>query len=102
MTGVGLVAVGGGYIAVEFAQIFHGYGSKVSLVYRGDNWLRGFDDDLRTHLKTEYDTAVGRDEACKLGVQESVWAYLAGKVCRVAARHLRVPGGVHGARILLS
>mmetsp|Transcript_45597 Transcript_45597/g.66828 ORF Transcript_45597/g.66828 Transcript_45597/m.66828 type:complete len:458 (+) Transcript_45597:52-1425(+) len=48
--------VGGGYIAVEFAAIFSGYGSKVSLVYRGENWLRGFDDDLRSHLKVEYDT----------------------------------------------
>ena len=47
--------VGGGYIAVEFAAIFAGYGSKVSLVYRGEKWLRGFDEDLRDHLKTEYD-----------------------------------------------
>jgi len=51
-----VLIVGGGYIAVEFAAIFSGYGSKVSLVYRGENWLRGFDNDLRTHLKTEYDT----------------------------------------------
>mmetsp|Transcript_33104 Transcript_33104/g.78444 ORF Transcript_33104/g.78444 Transcript_33104/m.78444 type:complete len:456 (+) Transcript_33104:53-1420(+) len=49
------LVVGGGYIAVEFAQIFSGYGSKVTQLYRGDNWLRGFDDDVRTHLKTEYD-----------------------------------------------
>lgn len=47
--------VGGGYIAVEFANIFSGYGSKVTQIYRGDLWLRGFDDDLRTHLKTQYD-----------------------------------------------
>jgi|NorSeaMetagenome_1021524.scaffolds.fasta_scaffold136114_1 hypothetical protein len=53
-----VLIVGGGYIAVEFAAIFSGYGSKVSLVYRGENWLRGFDNDLRTHLKTEYDTQV--------------------------------------------
>lgn len=48
--------VGGGYIAVEFAGIFAGFGSNVSLVYRGDKWLRGFDEDLRDHLKIEYDT----------------------------------------------
>ena len=44
---------GGGYIAVEFACIFHGLGSEVTLVYRGDNILRGFDDDLRAHLHKE-------------------------------------------------
>jgi glutathione reductase (NADPH) len=44
---------GGGYIAVEFAGIFAGLGSQVTLVYRGENILRGFDDDLRTHLRAE-------------------------------------------------
>ena len=44
---------GGGYIAVEFAGIFHGLGSEVTLVYRGDNILRGFDDDVREHLRGE-------------------------------------------------
>ena len=44
---------GGGYIAVEFAGIFNGLGSEVTLVYRGDNILRGFDDDLREHLRGE-------------------------------------------------
>src|SRR5262249_24595572 len=40
---------GGSYIAVEFASIFNGLGSEVTLVYRGENILRGFDDDLRAH-----------------------------------------------------
>ena len=44
---------GGGYIAVEFACIFAGLGSEVTLVYRGENILRGFDDDVRTHLRAE-------------------------------------------------
>jgi glutathione reductase (NADPH) len=44
---------GGGYIAVEFACIFAGLGSKVTLVYRGENILRGFDDDVREHLRNE-------------------------------------------------
>jgi glutathione reductase (NADPH) len=44
---------GGGYIAVEFAGIFNGLGSEVTLVYRGDNILRGFDDDVREHLRAE-------------------------------------------------
>ncbi len=44
---------GGGYIAVEFACIFAGLGSQVTLVYRGENILRGFDDDVRAHLRGE-------------------------------------------------
>jgi glutathione reductase (NADPH) len=44
---------GGGYIAVEFANIFAGLGSEVTLVYRGENILRGFDDELRAHLRSE-------------------------------------------------
>jgi glutathione reductase (NADPH) len=48
-----IVIQGGGYIAVEFACIFAGLGSKVTLVYRGENILRGFDDDVRTHVRNE-------------------------------------------------
>lgn len=48
-----IVIQGGGYIAVEFASIFNGLGSKVTLVYRGEQILRGFDNDLRTHLHSE-------------------------------------------------
>jgi glutathione reductase (NADPH) len=45
-----IVIIGGGYIAVEFAGFFHGYGSEVHLVYRADLPLRGFDEDVRAHL----------------------------------------------------
>ncbi|MGE5501471.1 MAG: FAD-dependent oxidoreductase, partial [Ignavibacteriales bacterium] len=48
-----ILVVGGGYIAVEFAGIFAGLGSEVTLLYRGPNILRGFDDDVRTHLAAE-------------------------------------------------
>jgi len=48
-----IVIQGGGYIAVEFAGIFNGLGSEVTLVYRGDNILRGFDEDVRNHLRAE-------------------------------------------------
>ncbi len=48
-----IVIQGGGYIAVEFACIFAGLGSDVTLVYRGENILRGFDDDVREHLRNE-------------------------------------------------
>lgn len=45
-----VAVVGAGYIAVEFAGIFNGLGAEVTVVYRKDKVLRGFDDDLRTHL----------------------------------------------------
>jgi len=45
-----IAIVGGGYIAVEFANIFHGFGVETSLIYRGDKVLRGFDEDLRNLL----------------------------------------------------
>jgi glutathione reductase (NADPH) len=48
-----VVIVGGGYIAVEFAGIFHGLGAQVTLIHRGDALLRGFDDDLRIALGEE-------------------------------------------------
>jgi glutathione reductase (NADPH) len=48
-----MIIVGGGYIAVEFAGIFNGLGVETVLVYRGEQILRGFDDDLRNHLAAE-------------------------------------------------
>jgi glutathione reductase (NADPH) len=54
---------GGGYIAVEFACIFAGLGAKVTLIYRGTNILRGFDDDVRAHVRDEM-VARGIDVRC--------------------------------------
>src|SRR5579872_1501988 len=48
-----ILIVGGGYIAVEFAGIFNGLGVKTTLMYRGANILRGFDNDVRAQLTTE-------------------------------------------------
>ncbi|HSC82870.1 MAG TPA: glutathione-disulfide reductase [Pseudomonas sp.] len=48
-----VLVVGGGYIAVEFASIFHGLGAQTSLLYRGELFLRGFDGAVRQHLKEE-------------------------------------------------
>ncbi len=48
-----VLIVGGGYIAVEFAGILNGLGSQVTLSYRGEQVLRGFDDDVRAHLHAE-------------------------------------------------
>ena len=48
-----LLTVGGGYIASEFACVFHGLGSHVVQTYRGELFMRGFDDDARRHLADE-------------------------------------------------
>jgi glutathione reductase (NADPH) len=42
-----IVIVGGGYVACEFAAILNGLGSRVTLLYRGDQILRGFDHEVR-------------------------------------------------------
>src|SRR5437868_1988939 len=48
-----IVIQGGGYIALEFAGIFAGFGSDVTVIYRGENILRGFDEDVRKHVRSE-------------------------------------------------
>ena len=48
-----VLVVGGGYIAVEFASIFHGLGAQTTLLYRGERFLRGFDHAVRAHLEDE-------------------------------------------------
>ena len=48
-----IVIVGGGYIAVEFAGIFRGFGSEVVEIIRREDLLYGFDDDLRVALAVE-------------------------------------------------
>lgn len=59
-----IVIVGGGYIALEFAGIFNGFGSDVTVLYRGEQILRGFDDDIRNHLAGEL-VKSGIDLRCK-------------------------------------
>ncbi len=49
-----IVINGGGYIAAEFAGIFAGLGAEVTILYRGDKILRGFDEDLRDELTEAY------------------------------------------------
>lgn len=48
-----VLVVGGGYIAVEFASIFNGMGAQTTQIYRGDLFLRGFDQSVREHLRDE-------------------------------------------------
>jgi glutathione reductase (NADPH) len=44
---------GSGYIAIEFACIFNGFGTDVDLIYRSDLPLRGFDYEIRKNLENE-------------------------------------------------
>jgi glutathione reductase (NADPH) len=46
-----MLVIGGGYIALEFASLFARLGVAVTLLHRGDNILRGFDEDIRTRLR---------------------------------------------------
>ena len=48
-----IVIAGGGYIAMEFASIFAGLGAETTLIYRGPEPLRGFDDEVRAHVRGE-------------------------------------------------
>jgi len=48
-----VLVVGGGYISVEFASIFHGLGAQTTLLYRRELFLRGFDRSVREHLRDE-------------------------------------------------
>ena len=48
-----VVVAGGGYIAVEFASIFVGLGAETTLIYRGEEILRGFDDEVRTFIREQ-------------------------------------------------
>ena len=48
-----LLVVGGGYIGCEMASIFHGLGAQVTLVYRGEQILRGFDEEVRVFTADE-------------------------------------------------
>ena len=48
-----ILIVGGGYIAIEFAGIFNGLGSKTHLVHHGEDVLRGFDREIRERMRHE-------------------------------------------------
>jgi glutathione reductase (NADPH) len=62
-----IAIIGGGYIALEFATIFAGLGVNVSVIYRGPQILRGFDDDIRDALAEEL-TKRGVDIRCNTDV----------------------------------
>lgn len=51
-----ILIAGGGYIAVEFANIFHGLGVDTTLIYRGKEILSRFDEDMRRGLHEAMET----------------------------------------------
>lgn len=72
-----LLVVGGGYISVEFASIFTRLGCDTTLSYRGDQVLRGFDEEIRhfitaeigKHIKMELQTNVAKIVKSDNGLQ---------------------------------
>jgi glutathione reductase (NADPH) len=52
-----VVVQGAGYIALELACVLHLLGAEVTLVVRGEQILRGFDDELRAHLGVELEAS---------------------------------------------
>ena len=82
-----LAIVGGGYVACEFAGIMNGLGTEVLQFYRGDQILRGFDDDLRDHVADAM-----RDRGVVLEIQRDVAGVeKAGDGLRIAPRQRREP-----------
>jgi glutathione reductase (NADPH) len=78
-----LLVVGGGYIACEFASIFNGLGSQVTQLYRGEQILRGFDDEVRHFAAAEMakagvDLRLGADVAAIERVAEGLKVTLQG------------------------
>ncbi len=80
---VRLLVVGGGYIACEFASIFNGLGSRVTQLYRGEQVLRGFDDEVRDFVAAEMRKA-GVDLRVKSDVA-AIERTAAGLVVRLAS-----------------
>jgi len=78
-----LLIVGGGYIASEFASIFNGLGSKVTQLYRGEQILRGFDDEIRHFvanemIKSGVDLRLGADVAAIVKTPDGLQVKLQG------------------------
>jgi glutathione reductase (NADPH) len=74
-----VLIVGGGYVALEVANIFHGLGADTRIVHRGDRILRGFDDDLRAHMHIEAERA-----GLKLTMKANVTKIEKGEALRVS------------------
>ena len=82
-----ILITGGGYIAIEFAGIFAGLGVETTLIYRGPNILRGFDDDVRAHLA---DQVQKRGVRVILGCQHTAIEKVEGGLCNVLDNGMRL------------
>lgn len=82
-----MVIAGGGYIAVEFAHVFAGLGVDVSLVYRGETVLRGFDDDVRVEVHQ------GLKEAGVRVITKTVFERIERKIGAVAPLEVHLANG---------
>jgi glutathione reductase (NADPH) len=112
-----LLVVGGGYIACEFASIFNGLGAQVTQLYRGEQVLRGFDDEVRHFLagemrkagvdlrlnadvqgieRTDQGLAVTLQDGSILNVDAVLYA--TGRVPKVQGLGLEAVGAVQGAQ----
>ena len=78
-----IVIAGGGYIAVEFANIFHGLGVETTLIYRGREILARFDMDLRTGLHEAMESKGHQDPLPRRSSSRSTSAPTAGstRIC---------------------
>ena len=84
-----LVIAGGGYIAVEFAHVFAGLGVNTCLVYRGDEVLRGFDEDVRTEVHE------GLKEAGVHVITKAVFEKIEKRVGEELPLHISLSNGQH-------
>lgn len=91
-----VVVVGGGYIGVEFAGIFHQMGAQVTQLYRGPLFLRGFDDDVREHVADEL-----RKKGIDLRFETNVTRLERGKDGRIRA-HLTDGGVLEADQVLFA
>ena len=76
-----VVVQGGGYIALEFAGIFAGLGAQVTVIYRGENILRGFDDDVRQHVRMDLEKrGIRVFTGCKIAAIERIGSHLSAQL----------------------
>ncbi|PDT42838.1 MULTISPECIES: glutathione-disulfide reductase [Sinorhizobium] len=79
-----ILIAGGGYIAVEFANIFHGLGVETTLIYRGKEILSRFDQDLRRGLH-----AAMEEKGIRILCEDIIQSVSAGAVCQRVAKTMK-------------
>ncbi|ASY56790.1 MULTISPECIES: glutathione-disulfide reductase [Sinorhizobium] len=79
-----ILIAGGGYIAVEFANIFHGLGVETTLIYRGKEILSRFDQDLRRGLH-----AAMEEKGIRILCEDIIQSVSAGADCQRVAKTMK-------------